>query len=366
MDVGHKLMFSILGRYLFVKFVKSIVTVFALAMALVYVLDMIELTRISNDTSASSMLLSAQLALFRTPVVAEQILPFSALFGALATFLSLARSRELVIARAAGMSVWRFLFPAFIAALILGIISVIAFNPLATTLKVLADQETTHTVTASDNEPARNIWMRQKSIDGEAILRAGTANLKTAKLEHVTAFEFDTKGNFLHRVEALSANLLDGYWAMNGVRILSPGVPPELHDTYELPTFLTANQIRQSLSDPETISFYDLLAWARATEAAGLDASRYFQQYFSLLARPLMMAAMLMLAATVSLRFSRTGAQFLSILGAIASGFVLFVSNKVLGDVGAAGILPPLLTSFLFPVIASLLCTLILLYQEDG
>jgi lipopolysaccharide export system permease protein len=358
--------FTILGRYLFGKFVKSILTVFILATALIYVLDMIELTRISNDTSAGAMLLAAELALFRTPVVAEQILPFAALFGALATFLSLARSRELVIARAAGMSVWRFLSPAFLAALFLGIISILAFNPLATALKARADQQTTHTVSASENEPAHNIWMRQKSVDGEAILRAGTANLKTAKLDHVTAFEFDTKGNFLHRAEAAAAELHDGYWTMSGVRILSPGVPPELHDSYELPTFLTANQIRQSLSEPETISFFDLLGWAKATEAAGLDASRYFEQYFALLARPVMMAAMLMLAATVSLRFSRTGAQFISILGAIGSGFALFVLNKVLGDVGAAGMLPPLLTSFLFPVVANLLCTLVLLYQEDG
>ena len=78
------------------------------------------------------------------------------------------------------------------------------------------------------------------------------------------------------------------------------------------------------------------------------------------------MAAMLLLAATVSLRFSRTGAQFISILSAIGAGFALFVSNKVLADLGAAGMLPTLLTSFLFPSIAGLLCTLVLLYQEDG
>jgi len=357
---------GILSRYLFLKFVKSIVAVFAIATFLIYVLDMIELTRISNDASAHSILISAGLALLRTPVVAEQILPFAALFGALAAFLSLGRSRELVIARAAGMSVWHFLLPAVCAALLLGLIATLAFNPLSAKLKTIADKETVHTLVQAANEPMHNVWIRQKSIDGEAILRAGTANTNSAEFQRVTAFEFDKQGNFVHRVEATSALLRDGYWQMRQVRILSPGIPAEIHDTYDLPTYLTSSQIQQSLSEPETISFYELLSWARATEAAGLDSARYFQQYDSLLARPLLMAAMLLLAATVSLRFSRTGAQFMSILSAIGAGFALFVSNKVLGDLGAAGMLPTLLTSFLFPSIAGLLCTLVLLYQEDG
>ena len=78
------------------------------------------------------------------------------------------------------------------------------------------------------------------------------------------------------------------------------------------------------------------------------------------------MAAMLMLAATVTLRFSRTGAQVASILSGIGAGFALYVSNKVMADLGAAGMLSPSLTSFMCPVIAGLLCALVLLYQEDG
>ncbi len=357
---------TILSRYLFLKFVKNIVAVFAVATFLIYVLDMIELTRISNDASANAILSAAGLAVLRTPVVAEQILPFAALFGALAAFLSLGRSRELVIARAAGMSVWRFLLPAVLAALMLGIGATLVFNPISAKLKTIADKESLHTIVQSANEPMHNVWIRQKSVDGEAILRAGTANTSAAEFQHITAFEFDKQGNFIHRVEANSAQLRDGYWLMHTVKILSPGIPPEIHDTYELPTYLTSAQIQQSLSEPETISFYELLSWAKATEAAGLDSARYFQQYYSLLARPLLMAAMLLLAATVSLRFSRTGAQFISILSAIGAGFALFVSNKVLADLGAAGMLPTLLTSFLFPSIAGLLCTLVLLYQEDG
>jgi len=43
--------------------------------------------------------------------------PFIALFAAMATLISLNRKYELVIARAAGISAWQFLFPLCVGAL---------------------------------------------------------------------------------------------------------------------------------------------------------------------------------------------------------------------------------------------------------
>ena len=53
----------------------------------------------------------AQLALFRTPAIAEQVMPFAVLFGSMAALLQLSRKLELVVARAAGISAWQFLQP---------------------------------------------------------------------------------------------------------------------------------------------------------------------------------------------------------------------------------------------------------------
>ena len=84
------------------------------------------------------------------------------------------------------------------------------------------------------------------------------------------------------------------------------------------------------------------------------------------MARPLFVAAMLMVAATVSLRFARTGVRPLSILAGIGGGFALYIANKVTSDFGANGLLNPIVASFLPPLIGGLLCTLVLLYLEDG
>lgn len=357
---------SVLFRYFFKKFSLAILSVFGIVAALVFVLDLIELTRIANDASTNALILAAELALMRTPSVAEQVLPFAALFGGLFAFLSLARSRELVVVRAGGMSVWHMITAPLIAAFLVGAAGTLVLNPVSATLKAKADAILARTSADDQTTKPKNIWLRQRNVDGEAIIRADLADLESGDFRGMTVFEFDRQGQFIHRVEAPNGHLNDGLWLLRNARVLSPGSAPERHDVFELATYLTREQVQQSLSEPDTISIFDLPGWARATAAAGLDATRYLQQFQSLIARPFVLMVMVLIAATVSLRFARTGLRPFSILGGIGGGFAFYVFAKIAGDFGANGLLNPILSSFLPPLSAGLLCTLVLLYLEDG
>ena len=78
----------------------------------------------TGDNPRRARLLVAGLSLLHTPAVSEQILPFAVLFGAMASFITLTRKLELVVARAAGVSVWQFLTPPVVAALRIGVFAV--------------------------------------------------------------------------------------------------------------------------------------------------------------------------------------------------------------------------------------------------
>ena len=71
------------------------------------------------------------MAALNLPSLAQKVLPVATLFGAILTFSRLTRSHELIVARAAGVSVWQFLAPALVIALLLGTFMVTLFNPLA-------------------------------------------------------------------------------------------------------------------------------------------------------------------------------------------------------------------------------------------
>jgi lipopolysaccharide export system permease protein len=356
-----------LTRYFSARFLVMIAGVFGTVFALIYTLDFVELMRRAGDAQGASSGLMAMLSLLRTPSVAEQVLPFAMLFGAMAALLNLSRRLELVVARAAGISVWQFLQPGLLVALGIGIFSVALYNPLSALMKQQASAiEGRIFATATRASGGQEIWLRQNSVDGQAIIRAEVAVENTTTLARVTVFLFSPDGAFRERIEANQAELKEGYWDLKNVRILSVDAEPRNHDSYHLATTLDPAQVRQSFTSPDAVPFWSLSGVIERTERAGLDATRYRLQRDMLLARPLLFVAMVLVAASFSLRFFRFGGVARMVLGGVVAGFVLYVATEVMKDLGASGLVSPPVAAWFPAVVGSLLGVLALLYQEDG
>ena len=355
------------ARYLSLRFGRSVLGVFATMFALIYLLDLVELLRRSSDARGATTGLMAFLSLLRVPSVAEQMLPFAVLFGGMFAFLNLTRKLELVVARAAGVSVWQFLLPPVLVAGFFGLFAVTVYNPLSAVFKQRADRlETRVFGQTRDNSTDLALWIRQRSIDGQAVIRAERSSDSGTVLSGVVAFVYAPDGSFSERVEGQRARLEDGFWDIENARVQAPGVAPEDHKSYLLATNLTPQQVTQSFVAPESVPFWTLPKLRDETERAGLDATAYSLQYQKLLARPLLFVAMVLVAASFSLRFFRFGGVAKMVTGGVASGFVLYVATKLVGDLGGAGLLSTPVAAWSPAVVGSMLGTLVLLHQEDG
>jgi len=356
-----------LGRYLGLQFVKTILAVFATVFALVFLLDFIELMRRAGDAERATTGVLARLALFRTPAIAEQVFPFAVLFGSMTALLHLSRKLELVVARSAGVSAWQFLQPGLLVAALLGAGSIMLYNPLSAHLKQRAsEQEARLFSRAAKAAAGKEVWIRQKSIDGQAIIQADGAIGSTTTISRVTVFTFDENGSFSERIEAPEAILREGFWELKEARVLSPIDEPQTFDTYILASNLQPSQVRQTFTPPESVPFWDLEQTIGLTERSGLDATRYRLQHNILMARPLLFVVMVIVAASVSLRFFRFGGVARMVLSGVAAGFMLYVATEVMRDLGASGLVGPTVAAWFPAVVGSLLGTLALLYQEDG
>lgn len=356
-----------LGRYFAARFARTVLGVFVTVFALVYTLDFVELLRRAGEAQGASTGLMAQLSLYRTPAVAEGVLPFAVLFGSMATLLQLSRKLELVVARAAGISAWQFLQPGFFVALALGAVAVGIYNPVSAMLKQRSTEiEAKIFAKSTKAGSGKDLWIRQRGPDGEAILRAETAIEGSTTLAGVSVFTFDEAGKFSEQLVAARATLHDGYWELSDVRVLTPDAPPESFDTYLIASNLDPGQVRQRFTPPESVPFWQLPTTIARTERAGLDATRYRLQYDVLWARPVLFVAMVIVAATVSLRFFRFGGVGKLVLGGVAAGFALYVIRQVMEGLGASGLVAAPVAAWFPAVVGSLLGTLTLLYQEDG
>lgn len=355
------------GWYLALRFLRAIGGVFATVFLLVYTIDFVEMMRQAGDAEGIGAGQVALLSLMRTPTVTEQVLPFAVLFGAMIALLQLSRKLELVVARAAGLSAWQFLQPGVLVAVGIGLLAIFVYNPLAAVMKREASvKEATLFAREAGRVSQETVWIRQRSPEGTAILRAEASVEGTTRIARVTAFTFDREGRFQERIEAAEAELHQGYWLLEDVRVFALDSEPLVHDRYELASGLDPSQLRTSFTPPSSVPFWQLNAIAEQTERAGLDATRYRLQYEALTARPLLFVTMVLLAASVSLRFFRFGGVGQMVLGGVAAGFLLYVATEVMEDLGGSGLVGTSVAAWLPPVVGSLLGVLALLHQEDG
>ena len=357
-----------LARYFGMRFLTTLVAVLAGVFALVILLDYVEMMRRLGDAPNASALKVAQTSLFRVPQITERVLPFCTLIGAMSCYLSLSRRLELVVSRAAGMSAWQFIAPAVFVALGVGILATTIYNPIAATL-----QEKSKRLEAeiSGNQAGlqatvNGFWITQRSDNGQSIVNALSSREQGVVLSNVTAFVFDQNHKFIERIEATSGTLRPGHWQLDDARIYAPGEPPREREQYRLATNLTPEQVRETFSTPETVPFWQIPDFIELAERAGLRATGYRLQYQKLLARPFMLAAMVLLAAAFSLRFVRFGGVQKMVLGGIASGFLLYVMSKLFDDLSNAELIPPIVAAWMPAAVGAMTGFVVLLYQEDG
>ncbi|MGA0595744.1 LPS export ABC transporter permease LptG [Enterovirga sp. CN4-39] len=355
-----------LSRYLSVRFLKTILIVFATVFGLVFTLDLVELMRRAGDTEGATPALMARLSLYRTPSIAEQVFPFAILFGSMATLLQLSRKLELVVARAAGISAWQFLQPGILVAAGLGLLATFVYNPISASLKEEATRLEANLFGRRMKASGSDLWIQQRSIDGHAVIKAEGSVGSARTVTGVTAFVFDKQGRFMERIEAPEASLREGYWEFTDAKVFTTVEEPQAYASYLLASNLDPTQIRQRITPAEAVPFWQLSETISRRETAGLDASRYRLQYDILIARPLLFVAMVLVAASVSLRFFRFGGVTKMVLGGVAAGFALYVATELMRDLGNAGLVGPSVAAWLPAVVGSLLGSLALLYQEDG
>lgn len=357
-----------LSAYIARRFLTAIFAVFGLCTILIFMIDFVELLRQAGKYGSVPAHLLAWITLLRLPAYTEILLPFAVLVGSIGALLLLARKSELAVMRAGGMSVWQFLRPALGVALVLGVLSSVAFNPLAAGAR---DQAEDLYAEAFDRElqlfgKGSGTWLRQDGPDGQSVLSAAAVQGQGNELRSVTAFVYDKSGTFTERVDAASGSLHEGFWVLKNAMVSGVGREPEKYPTYLLSTYLSPERVADAFGSVISLSFWELPDMIYITEKAGLSSKQFRLQYELLLSRPFLCAAMVFLAATVSLRSFRSGGIQTMVVTGMVGGFGFFLFAEISRQIGMAG-LAPIWAAVWIPVLLAILASVtVLLHQEDG
>lgn len=359
----------ILGAYLALAFLRWIGGFFLVGTAIIFLADSVELIRRSVDRETFDAGTAVLASLYKTPSLTEEFLPFAVLFGAIAAFLALNRRLELAVMRAAGISVWQFVLPALGVVVGLGVLATTLYNPLSAVARERSELLSAQVMGKEARMltgGTRAIWFRQEGPQGGSIVHATAASGDGLTLYTVEVHLLDGDGLFAGRLEADRAVLEPGVWHLFDVVRYGEDGARETVAEARVDTALTPAEVREAATRPDAVPFWGLPAAVSLAERAGLPAHRFALRYQELLARPLLLAAMVLIAASVSLRLVRLGGVTRAVVGGVVAGFVLYVGSAVSSDLGEAGVVPPVVAAWLPGLGAALFGVSALLHSEDG
>ena len=361
-----------LAIYFLKRLAISLVVAGAIVFGLIALVDFVEATRQADPNEGLSSFDLFGLTLLKTPSLVEQTLPFIVLFATIGTLHTLNRRSELIAARAAGLSAWQYLRPALITAAIFGAAWVAIGNPLAS--DALVRHDTIRETAAGIERDDQRIWLREATTERRTVLLAEDFDPASRKLRGVTYLSFDRNedsDSFERRIDAQSAKWLPtGFFQLENLREFTDDAYGEPVDVLSVPTTLTEQQILDRVDtrgrSERLPPIWQLPSLIASQAEVGFSTLLPQMKLWKLIALPLLLVAMTVIGASVSMRLSREGGTWRLILTGAAVGFAVFFATVFVEAFGEVGMIPPLVAAWTVPIVALLVGLAYLSQLEDG
>jgi lipopolysaccharide export system permease protein len=244
------------------------------------------------------------------------------------------------------------------------------FNPIASVMQASYERLDDRILRSNNDQmtlSGTGLWLRQSDEEGNhSIVHADRYLTDQHALRGVTMLFLAGDSKLAKRIDAGEARLGDGRWELDDGTVWRPAEALQSFARLEVPTNLTTRKIQDSFAAPETMSFWELPSFIHLLGNSGFSALRHRLYFDALLARPLLFAAMVLIAASFSLRMQRRGGTSIMIAGGVTAGFTLYFLSDVVFALGLSATIPVSLAAWTPAGVSCLLGASLLLHLEDG
>lgn len=371
-DPGVNRITPTLSLYVGRHFLSAFATTLAVIVGLILLFDTVELMRRSVSSTTLDFSTVLGMAVLKLPHTVQATLPFVVLVTMMFVLFRMSRSHELIVIRAAGVSVWQFLLPPLALTALLGLINLALFDPLSANMyrsyqrmddNLIRGQSTTLDI--GEN----GLWLRESQGPVSTVVFAAEVrqDQDTLTLARVSIFQTDNKERLSRRLEADDGLLVDGAFRLEKVWDLVPGETAAFHESLNLPTSITMGKVHDSFAAPETMSFWELPQFIRFSEASGFSAVAHKLYWYTQLASPWLLCAMVLVAAAFNLSASaRLGTWSARGIAGLGAGFLLYFFSRFLYALGLSTTLPLILAAWAPALVALMLGLAYIFHREDG
>lgn len=292
--------------------------------------------------------------LSQTPYQVYLFFPMASLLGSLIGLGVMANNRELVVMRAAGMSIWQVTFAVLKAAMILILVITLLGELLIPKLEHFGNDQKMQAISGGQAlRTSHGVWLRHQND----FMTIGTI-LPNNTLENVFQFHFNDKHELSYARQIAKVIYFNGQWLayniaetiINNQQTEARKIDQMIWDVAVQPKILNVSN-----SEPDEMTLLELRQFLQVQKLSHQNAFNYQLAYWQRLMQPLTTAVMMMLAIPFifgPLRSSTMGAKLLA--GATV-GFGFHIINRFFGPLSqvfqwpaeVAAIVPTLLFALL-------------------
>ncbi len=366
---------SILFRYIFKRFWMTFIALSSGLILLVFIIDSLETAYRLARKDDTQPLDAIGLSLLKMPGLFEEILPFAVLLTAVLVYRRLSLDSEIDVIRSIGVSAWRFLRPAVMAAALISVFSVTILNPIAVTLNSLYEvqEEIAKGESTKDKSIIQsNSWIRDKVGDKyylitlDRVLPISYQKDKFRILSGNIRIQ-DQESNLLEQYLFKSAIISNKDWKLSDIEYINYKTSETKNfDELTLTTNLPASSLIERSIPAEFLTFWQLPKNIRILKKAGLNTSQHRLYFLNKLSMPILYIALCILGAILALRPSRRGGGIFVTAASIASGFLIWSCSSIVFSLGLEGNMPAVAAAWLPSLIAIMISLTLILYREDG
>lgn len=288
-----------------------------------------------------------------------EFIPFAALIGCLLGLGQLATSSELVVMRAAGVSIGRLTWIALKPALLIALFGFVLGEYLAPK----ADQaaETRRALAQNPGEAfsgRHGVWNRE----GNTFLHFNAVEANGI-VHGVTLLQMDGAQRMESSLRAVRGVYQGDHWTLEDVvrtKFSSWETTRETYDTLRWDTGITPKLLTLVVVEPDQLPLDDLYHYSRYLQQQGLDSDDYQLAMWRKLLQPFAISGLVLVAISFIFGPLREGTMGFRIFAGVIVGIVFRTSQDLLGPASMVFGFPPIYAA-VTPIILCVLAGLLLL-----
>jgi lipopolysaccharide export system permease protein len=285
-----------------------------------------------------------QYVLLTLPGLAYQLFPIGVLLGTTIGLGLLASNSELVVMRAAGVSLLRIIGSVMKIGLVFVVLTIVIGEGIAPKAERYA--QTLRSVAMSDKLTMRGrqgLWAR----DGDSFVNVRKL-LLGGRLGEIYIYQRDAQHRLKRIVRADSADYRDDQWILKGV-VSSEIGEEQVFSTRvaEIPwqTNLSPDLLNVVTVEPNTLSIVGLYQYVNYLQENGLDTAAYEQALWGKIVAPLVTAVMVFIAIPFVFGPLRSVGVGHRILAGALAGIGFYILNQMFAYMGIVFGLNPVLSA---------------------